>query len=110
MDRLGIGLIGAVALGTAAGIVVAPESGRRVFAARARRESNRLATLAREQAESMFEALPDFVESVERAFSAAASSLTERVRTVNPTAKLEAAFASDPALSRRTIWVDAHGA
>jgi hypothetical protein len=110
MDRLGIGLVGAVALGAACGIIVAPESGRRVFAARTRREVNRLATYAREQSAVLLDALPELAEAAERGFIAAAAALTQRLRTVNPTAKLEAAFASDPALSRRTIWVDAHGA
>ena len=110
MDRLGIGLVGAVALGTAAGIIIAPESGRRVFAARTRREVNRVAAFAREQSAIFLDALPELTEAVERGFIAAAAALTQKLRTVNPTTKLEAAFAADPALSRRTIWVDAHGA
>ena len=109
MDRLGIGLVGAVALGTAAGIIIAPESGRRVFAFRTRREVNRIAEFAREQYAVLLDALPELTEAVERGFIAAAAALTQRLRTVNPTAKLEAAFASHTELSRRTIWVDAHG-
>lgn len=110
MDRLGIGLIGAVALGAAAGIIVAPESGRRVFATRAHREMSRVAAYAREGTAIFMDALPEFTEAVERGCIAVAAALTQRLRTINPTTKLEAAFAADPALSRRTIWVDAHGA
>jgi osmotically-inducible protein OsmY len=109
MDRLGIGLVGAIALGTAAGIIAAPPTGRRVFAARARRETQRVAQYAREQSAVLIESLPDFVESIERVMTAVSDALSNRFRTVNPTAKLEAAFAGDAALSRRTIWVDAHG-
>jgi hypothetical protein len=110
MDRLGIGLVGAVALGAAAGIIVAPRSGRRVFAERARRETDRVTSYALEQTAVAIEALPDIAEAVERAFITAAAAVTQRFRTVNPTAKLEAAFAGHSELSRRTIWVDAHGA
>jgi osmotically-inducible protein OsmY len=110
MDRLGIGLVGAVVLGAAAGIIVAPRSGRWVFAARARRETDRIASYVYEQSAAVIDSLPELVETVEHAFTVAAAALTERFRTVNPTARLEAAFAVHTVLSRRTIWVDAHGA
>ncbi|HEY7980481.1 MAG TPA: YtxH domain-containing protein, partial [Candidatus Eremiobacteraceae bacterium] len=84
MDRLGIGLVGAVALGTAAGIIIAPESGRRVFAARTRREVNRVAAFAREQSAILLDSLPELTEAVERGFIAAAAALTQKLRTVNP--------------------------
>ncbi|HEY5094536.1 MAG TPA: BON domain-containing protein [Candidatus Eremiobacteraceae bacterium] len=110
MDRLGIGLVGAVVLGAAAGVIVAPRSGRWVFAARVRRESDRIASYAYEQSAVAIDALPDIVDAVERGFTLAAAAITERFRTVNPTARLESAFAAHSELSRRTIWVDAHGA
>jgi hypothetical protein len=103
-------LVGAVALGTAAGIIVAPTSGRRIFAARARRETHRVAEYVREQSEVLIDALPDLVEAAESAIIEIAAAIMQRFRTVNPTAKLEAALASHSELSRRTIWVDAHGA
>ena len=110
MDRLGIGLVGAVALGAAAGIIVAPPSGRRIFAIRARRETERVAEYLREQSAVAVDALPDLVEAVEHAVVEIAAAIMQRFRTVNPTSKLEVAFASHTELSRRTIWVDAHGA
>jgi hypothetical protein len=110
MDRRGIGLLGAVALGAAAGIIASPQSGKRVLAARASRNTERIATFTRDSSAKVLDALPDILEIAAHALGSALAVFGQPFRTASPTIRLESAIAASATLCRRAIWVDAHGA
>ena len=108
MDRRGIGLLGAFALGAAAGVIASPPSARSALDARVRERSVWLLALARRRWARLTASYPDLFEAFADMAAAALNAIPMPWRD-SPTERLKAAFAAHASLCARAIWVDAHG-
>jgi hypothetical protein len=108
MDRRGLGLLSAFALGAAAGVIASPPSARFALAVRVRERSALLLDMARERMANWAAAYPDLFDSIAD-MTAAVLQAVRMPWSDSPTERLKSAFAAHSSLCQRAIWVDAFG-